>query len=219
MPFAGRPVNRKLLCAAAAGLCAAGCASSVTVDTDFPVPLVEPLPVRVGLVLDDELQQFEHFEEIPRQAKWTIHLGGANIAMLRPLFNTMFRETREVSESGFAQALSELDGIIRPTLQAFEFEVPTAGNRRDQFVEVWMQYNLELYDPSGELVIDWPVSGYGKAALSRNRERSLNRAAMVAMRDVGAAISTRFAQQPQVSYWLEERQNEAAVSVGARRNN
>jgi hypothetical protein len=30
------------------------------------------------------------------------------------------------------------------------------------------------------------------------------------MREVGATISTKFAEQPQVSYWLGEQQNESA---------
>jgi hypothetical protein len=213
--YAGRTWSRRLLITAAV-LCASGCGTSVTISTDFPPPLIEPLPVRVGLLLDDELQQFEHYEAIPRQSKWTIRLGNANVAFLTPLFENMFIATEHVTESTLAQALRNLDGVIRPSLQAFEFEVPSSANRRDQFVEVWMQYNLELFGPNGELVIDWPVSGYGRTALSRGAERSVNRAATIAMRDVGAAITTRFAQQPQVTHWLEERRNEAALPVGAR---
>lgn len=207
---------RRYLAITAAGFCAAGCASSsVTVSPNFPTPLIEPLPLRIGLILDDELRQYEHFEELPRQASWTIRLGDANIAFLAPLFDQMFRETSSVTESGFAQALGSLDGVIRPTLEAFEFEVPTSTDGNEQFVEVWMQYNLELYDRNGELVIDWPVSGYGKAAMGRSRERSLSDAATIAMRDVGAAILTRFTQQPQVTYWLEEIRNDSALSAGA----
>ncbi|HLF09736.1 MAG TPA: hypothetical protein VJA26_00860, partial [Gammaproteobacteria bacterium] len=80
----------------------------------------------------------------------------------------------------------------------------------------WMQYKLMLYEPDGELVADWPVSGYGKSELERDREGAVRKAAIVAMREVGATISTKFAQQPQVSYWLGERQNAAATSVDAR---
>lgn len=215
---AGRSLRRYLgryLVITAAALCAAGCASSaVTVSADFPTPLIEPLPLRVGLILDDELSQYEHFEDLPRQSTWTIRLGGANVALLAPLFDTMFVETRSVTESGFAQALGSLDGVIRPTLEAFEFEVPVGADRNEQFVEVWMQYNLELYDRNGELVINWPVSGYGKAALNRSREHTVSQATTIAMRDVGAAILTRFMEQPQVTFWLEEMRNDSALSAG-----
>jgi hypothetical protein len=47
---------------------------------------------------------------------------------------------------------SQLDGFLRPSLEAFEFDVPS-GSRRDQFVEVWIQYQLALYEPNGELIV------------------------------------------------------------------
>ncbi len=208
--------SRRLSAMAVVGLLLAGCgSSSVTVSPDFPTPLVEPLPLRVGLILDDELRQFEHFEELPRQSSWTIRLGDANVAFLTPIFETMFAETTSVTEASFAQALGGLDGVIRPKVDVFEFEVPFGRDSAEEFVEVWIQYSVELYDRSGELIIEWPVSGYGKAAISRGREQTLNRAATIAMRDAGAAIITRFTQQPQVSDWVVERTNDSTLSVGA----
>ncbi len=188
-----------------------GCTSVVTVEADFPVPLVEPLPVRVGLLFDEALTNYEYFEEIPQQATWTIYLGTANELMLNVLFDTMFLETRPVDQMPLTSTdLFRLDGVLWPQLEKFEFEVPII--KRDEFVEVWMQYRLRLYEPDGALVVEWPVSGYGKAELG-NREAALHQATVVAMREVGAAISTRFAEQPQVEYWLQERRNAAALSA------
>ena len=104
--------------------------------------------------------------------------------------------------------LYRLDGVLRPELEKFEFEVPIG--QRDEFVEVWMQYRLRLYEPDGALVTDWPVSGYGKAELGK-KEEALQQATIVAMREVGAVISTRFAEQPEIEYWLQERRNAAAL--------
>ena len=188
-----------------------GCTSVVTVEADFPVPLVEPLPVRVGLLFDEALTNYEYYEEIPQQATWTIYLGTANEFMLNGLFDTMFLETRPVDQIPLTSTdLFRLDGVLWPQLEKFEFEVPII--KRDEFVEVWMQYRLRLYEPDGALVVEWPVSGYGKAELG-NREAALQQATVVAMREVGAAISTRFAEQPQVEYWLQERRNAAALSA------
>ena len=186
-----------------------GCASVVTVEADFPTPLVETLPVRVGLLFDEALTTYEYFEKIPQQATWTIYLGAANEFMLGGLFETMFLETRAVSELPLTSTdLYRLDGVLRPELEIFEFDVPIG--QRDEFVEVWMQYRLKLYEPDGALVAEWPVSGYGKAELGK-KEESLQRATIVAMREVGAVISTRFAEQPEVEYWLQERRNAAAL--------
>jgi hypothetical protein len=186
--------------------CLAGCASQIEVEAEFPTPLVEALPVTVGIILDEALTQYEHFEEIPDQITWTISLGDANVQMLEQLFDTLFATTVRVDAIPPTDATIPLDGIIRPELERFEFEVPVRG--RDNFAEVWMQYQLRLYEPDGDLVIEWPVSGYGKSEIRRSRrEDSLNQAAIVAMREVGAAIATQFSTQPQVAYWLEERQN------------
>ena len=189
--------------------CVMGCASQVEVEAQFPTPLVEQLPVTIGIVLDEALTEYEHFEEIPEQITWTIRLGEANRAMLQQLLGTMFR-TVAVDTIPTADTGSGLDGVLKPELEKFEFEVPVRG--RDNFAEVWMQYRLKLFEPDGDLVTDWPVSGYGKAELG-NKERALNQATIVAMREVGAAISTRFAELPQVEYWLQERRNDTALSA------
>ena len=188
-----------------------GCASVVTVEATFPPPLIEQLPVRVGLIFDEGLTGYEYYEEIPQQATWTIHLGSANELFLGGLFETMFLETRTVDAVPLATTdLFRLDGVLKPELEKFEFEVPIG--RHDEFVEVWMLYRLNLYKPDGVLVAEWPVSGYGKAELGK-KEEALNRAVVVAMREVGATISTRFSEQPQVAYWLQERQDASALSA------
>lgn len=195
------------------GTSLAGCASVVTVEAEFPQPLIEKIPVRVGVLFDEALRNYEYYEEIPQQATWTIYIGNANELMLDRLFDTMFLETAQVESVTLASNdLFRLDGVLHPELEKFEFEVPVGGN--DEFVEVWMQYKLRLFEPDGELVTEWPVSGYGKAELG-NKEEALNRATVTAMREVGATISTRFIEQPGVEYWIQERQNEAALSAEA----
>ena len=197
-----------VLCAGALLL---GCSSEVVVESKFPTPLVETLPVRMGVIYSEELHNYIYTEELPEQSVWTIDLGDANLAMLEPLFNKMFRETREVSAVPTSAADGALDGVLEPNLAKFEFDVPVG--ERDKFVEVWMQYELTLYEPNGEKVVTWPVSGYGKSELGHNREEAVQRAAIVAMREVGATISTKFADQPQVSYWLGEKRNGTTASV------
>jgi hypothetical protein len=189
----------------------AGCSSQVIVESSFPSPLVEPLPVRMGILIPEELYDYIYTEEIPDQSLWTIALGDANVAMLEPLFTKMFRETHKVDAVPLAANDGLLDGVLQPTLEKFEFDVPVG--ERDKFVEVWMQYELTLFEPNGDTVVAWPVSGYGKSELGRDREDAVKRAAIVAMREVGATISTKFAQQPQVSTWLGEKQNGTSASV------
>ena len=187
--------------AVAAATCLAGCGGSqVIVESTFPTPLIEPLPVSMGIVIPDELYNFIYTEDIPDQSLWTIALGDANVAMLAPLFEGMFRDTTDLDSLALAAADATLDGVIEPKLEKFEFDVPTG--ERDEFVEVWLQYQITVYEPDGATVIQWPVSGYGKSELLRDAEDAVQRAAIVAMREAGATISTKFSEQPQIKQWL-----------------
>ena len=105
-----------------------------------------------------------------------------------------------------------LDGVIEPKLEKFECDVPTG--ERDKFVEVWLQYQISVYEPDGATVIQWPVSGYGKSELLKSAEDAVQRAAIVAMREAGATISTKFSEQPQVKEWLGGKDNAAPIIVG-----
>src|SRR5688572_17003781 len=197
--FADRSRPRWLILAA--GACLAGCGGSqVIVGPTFPTPLIEPLPVSMGIIIPDELYNFIYTEHIPDQSLWTIALGAANVAMLERLFKGMFPETRDVESLALVAGDRSLDGVIEPKLDKFEFDVPTG--ERDEFVEVWLQYEITVYEPDGGTVIQWPVSGYGKSELLRDAEDAVQRAAVVAMREAGATISTKFAEQPQIKEWL-----------------
>jgi hypothetical protein len=198
--------------AVAVGACLAACGSSeVIVESTFPTPLIEPLPLRMGIIIPDELYNYIYTEDIPDQSLWTIALGDANVALLEPLFKGMFRETQEVNAVPLS-AGDALDGVIEPKLEKFEFDVPIG--ERDEFVEVWLQYQITVYEPDGATVLQWPVSGYGKSELVRDQEDAVQRAAIVAMREAGATISTKFAEQPQIKDWLGGKGYGTAVTVG-----
>ncbi len=210
LPF-GDPVAKRWLALAAAVLLG-GCSTQVIVEAKFPTPLVEPLPVSVGILIPEELYNYIYTEDVPEQSLWTIALGDANVAMLQPLFKRMFRDTRSVDAVPAGGAPAGLDGVLKPTIAKFEFDVPVG--QRDKFVEVWIQYQLSLYDADGRSVIDWAVSGYGKSELMRNRQDAVQKAAIVAMREAGATISTKFADQPQVKSWLGEKGHATTPDAG-----
>lgn len=194
---------------AAAVLC--GCSASVPVEATFPQPLIEAISMRVGLLFDSELTSFEYEEQLPQSSKWSIQLGDANVAMFDPLFNSMFTYTRSVSDVTLAEGQRDsVDVIIKPLVDKFEFDIPSGPDSK--FVEVWVRYKLQVYQPDGKLVLDWPVVGYGKAETGRiSNEGSLHRAAVRALREVGANVATEFATQPELGPWLEGNRDEAQL--------
>lgn len=204
---AAKRSSLRIVGACVAALTLGGCASAVVIESEFPTPLIDTLPLAVGVFYEPELRDFIHAEALPRSATWTIDLGDANIAMLRPIYGTMFASTREIENlPPTASEAASVDAVLSSTLERFEFDVPRAT--RDEFVEVWLQYRLQLLDPGGILLIDWPVAGYGKAEIDGSEEAAVKRAAIIAMREAGARISTQFTMQQAVRDWLEEKFNE-----------
>ena len=195
----------------AAVLC--GCASSVPIEATFPKPLIEAVPMRVGVLFDNELTSFEYEEQLPQNSKWSIQLGDANVAMFDPLFNSMFAHTESVANVPLEESQwGTLDVIIKPLVDKFEFDVPSGSDAK--FVEVWVRYKLQVYQPDGKLVLDWPVVGYGKAETGLlNNQGSLHRAAVRALREVGANVATEFATQPELGQWLKENEDETQLSA------
>jgi len=166
----------------------------------------------MGILIPEELYNYIYTEQIRDESLWTIALGDANVAMFKPLFAKMFEETHNVDAVPLASNQYSLDGVLKPTIEKFEFDIPV--NEKNKFVEVWIQYQLSLFDPDGNMVTAWPVSGYGKHELGHSKEDAVQRAAIVAMREVGAAIATKFAQQPQIKNWLAEKQHGSTPDVG-----
>lgn len=196
--------GRGLWLAAAVALLA-GCASAARVEvaSQFPTPLVEPLPVRAAVYYEDALRQFAHSETIPQHSQWEFELGQASLSLFRPLFGALFQQVETLERAPQPGEVPHVDLIIAPRLERFEFDIPR--HRDSRFAEVWMQYRLFIYAPDGTPIAEWPVTGYGKSAASGTLPRAaLHDAAVRAMREAGATISVRFASQPDVRNWLQE---------------
>jgi hypothetical protein len=177
------------------GMCAA-CSGSVVVEESFPPPLVEKLPLRVALHYPAALSKYTYSEDAGSDRDWTVQLGTANVRMFDAVFSGLFPVTRRVSDiSTAAQEMPELDAIVSPLVDAFEFSLPSQS-ATDQYA-VWIRYNLNVYDRDGKLVVTWPVTAYGQSGTGGlSGEESMERATVLALRDAAAAIAVGFARQP-----------------------
>ncbi len=98
-----------------------------------------------------------------------------------------------------------VDGILVPSIEEVQFAIPdqTGG----EFYEVWIRYQLALFDADGQPLGEWPLIGYGKAN-QRNygtidqKTTGLNEATIWALRDAAALLSFQFRDQTQVKAWL-----------------
>jgi len=79
------------------------------------------------------------------------------------------------------------DALVEPTIEGFEFSVPNQS-KTDAFA-VWIRYRMQIFDSAGNSASTWTVSAYGKSQKEgMGGSRSLQRAAVLAMRDAAALI-------------------------------
>jgi len=168
-----------------------GCASSVKLVTPtIPSPLTNKIPISVGLRMPANFEHFVHEESVFGREEWTIDLGSSNAALFKQLFGHMFDRVTVVAATDDPE-LMDIDALVEPSIDAFEFSTPEQSNT-DAFA-VWIRYRLKVYDRAGTLVSNWPVSAYGKSqTTAMNKSDALQRAAVLAMRDAAALMIIKF---------------------------
>ena len=159
----------------------------------IPVPLINTLPMTVAVRLPDNFGNFTHEEEVLGREEWKIDLGSSNAVFFTQLFKYMFEDVRVLEPGQDPDSLS-FDALLEPSIDAFEFSVP-AQTKTDSFA-VWIRYRVKVYDRNGTLVLDAPVSAYGKAlTTTMGGSQALQAAAVLAMRDAAALMIMKFDEQ------------------------
>lgn len=175
----------------------AGCSQAVLVQADFPDPVVSPLPLAVGLKYPETLTGYVYTEEVPNDYAWTFDIGAANTSLFDSVFLHLFERTVRIDPGSDSPPPADLDAVIEPSLEAFEFSLPRQS-RTDQYA-VWIRYNLTVFRPGGEVIVSWPVSAYGQSdSRTFKANRSMELATIRAMRDAAATIALGFEKQPKI---------------------
>jgi hypothetical protein len=164
-----------------------GCASNVTVEIPkIPAPHIEKLPLDVALRIPAEFHNFVHEENVLGKESWTINLGSANATFFQQLFGYMFDNVIVLGPDDNALDHT-FDALIEPRIEGFEFSVPNQS-KTDAFA-VWIRYRMQIFDSLGNSAASWTVSAYGKSQKEgMGGSKSLQRAAILAMRDAAALI-------------------------------
>jgi len=165
----------------------AACAANVTVENPtIPKPHIDSLPMVVALRIPGEFHNFVHEENVLGKESWTINLGSANALFFEQLFGFMFDDVIILGPDDNALEHT-FDALVEPEIEGFEFSVPNQS-KTDAFA-VWIRYRIEVYDSAGNSASAWTVSAYGKSQKEGlGGSRSLQRAAVLAMRDAAALI-------------------------------
>lgn len=200
---------RTILLSAACTLLAS-CIHNLTVTGRVPTPLIESLPVSMGLIVPAEFSTHIHREKLPRGGgDWVIELGPLQDAFFTSLFDSVFQRVQRVSAPGCelvdASSVSGVacpNGYLRVTLLEYAFLPPELSGLK--FFSASTKYQLELMDAGGEVRDTWVVVGYGKnEGGGFQATDALNAASVEAIRDAGARVALEWPRQENVVTWLD----------------
>lgn len=187
----------------------AGCGpTNVVVTGEYPKPLTRKIPLDAGIILSPEFRQHVYSED--KRGELNIAIGKAQTELFLEIFEGMFQSAVEVESVEVSQA-KRLDLTIAPHLEDIQVALPR--DTRLEVFEFWVRYNIQVFDEQGQPVADWVMTCYGKTMdqFMESKEEAINQAAIVALRDAGAQLVTRFHRAPGVREWLQERLSSTGV--------
>ena len=190
------------------------------VEGNFPEPLLDPLPITMGVIYPPAFAQHEFFDEAKGRADsdWLVKTGEAQVAFWDILLNGLFQEVVHINSWETVQSEGDrIDGVLIPSIAELQYTVPTHTNVK--IYEIWMRYEFRLADIAAihqqedgalsfkpeDRLAQWPITAYGKTptAFLQSDEEAVNLAAVVALRDAGAHFITTFGRTPEVAAWLD----------------
>jgi len=185
-----------------------GCGpNKVVVQGNFPPPLIEPLPITLGVWFDDNFAKHEFFDEAKskRDSSWVVNTGEAQVQMWNALLAGMFAQVVHLKEQpGPGQSNPAIDAVLLPHVEELQYAIPAQTNIK--VYEIWLRYRFELVTTDGTPIAQWTMTSYGKTptALLQSDQEAVNLAAVMALRDAGANFATSFSRVPAVQDWLRE---------------
>jgi hypothetical protein len=179
-----------------------GCAATrLNTEAQLPPPLIDKLPVRVGIHYSKEFSEYVH-KETRSQIDYEVTLGPAHVTNLNWLLGAMFAEIVPVEDPTRVRDMRPpLLFVLEPKFEEYSFLTPkdVAG---EAFV-VTIRYLLTLYDGSGARVDAFTYTGYGREkARTLASKEPLAVATQRAMRDAGAKVAVELVDQDSVRLLL-----------------
>ena len=182
--------------------------AQVDVEGNFPAPLMEPLPLTIGIWYPEEFANHEFTETAKsrEESGWIVKTGEAQVQMWDTLFDGMFYQMVHMKgQPGPGQMNQVVDAVLVPHVEELQYAIPAHTNVK--VYEIWMRYRFEMKTTGGEPIAEWTMTSYGKTptAFMQSDEGAVNLAAVMALRDAGANFATNFTRVPEVQDWLQEK--------------
>jgi hypothetical protein len=186
----------------------AACSTNVVVSGDYPSALTKPLPDHVGLVLNNSFTQYTFKSEEEQDV--TMALGQSQSKLFDRVFTDIFanKSRLQTVTKQTATTPNPIDLMIVPSVEEVQLAMPF--ETRLNVFEVWIKYNVQVFNGDGEPIADWLMSAYGKTQTRflKSEEAALNQATTSALRDAGVRLIVGFKHIPEIRDWIEHQQKE-----------
>ena len=189
-------VRRRLVALAAVAAAFAGCTTQFEAESSIPTPLVEKIPVVVGVYLSPEFRT-RVYNEDREGGDYNISIGKAQSEGFMRLMDALFEQAIPVdAPDAGARTDPRIRGVIEPVLEDFAFVTPSDSGSGAYAVS--LRYKVTGYRPDGQVVDSWTFTGYGAAkneGLLPSGDEALRKAVRLALRDAGAKLATELRDQ------------------------
>jgi hypothetical protein len=190
----------------------------VVVEGAFPTPLIDPMPVSVGILFTQEFREHELIDDATGRGEvsWRVSTGSAQVDFWSTLFPAFFQNVVFINSYEDLETY-DVDAVLIPEVSEVQYAIPLYTSVK--VYEIWMRYQLSLVEPEQIMDTDnktinlenmqafaeWPLTAYGKTptAFMQSDVDAVNLAAVMALRDAGANFITSFARVPGVMDWIE----------------
>ena len=183
-----------------------GSCSATTIDISgtYPAPLVQKLPLTVGVIYDNAFTNHSYIEinDNTGDDQYIINSGASQVALFNTMLPAVFEEVVRLDNMDSASNFAELDAVLVPAIE--EFQVGLPQKTRLNVYEIWVKYNMRLARANGDYIADWVMTAYGKSPEEtfQSVDAGVNDAANVALRDLAASFALGFSNIPEVNEWL-----------------
>jgi len=207
-------------------------ANQVVVQSQFPKPVLDPLPVKVGVFLSEEFKTHTFVDDPAERTErsWVVETGAAQVTLWQSILTHLFEqvvyldalpenldEEEDVGSTESSAELPRIDAILIPTIADLQYAIPAQTNSK--VYEIWLKYDVTLNNPDMSPISEWSMTAYGKTpeAFMLGAQEAVEAAAVVALRDAGANFAVNFPKVPAVQTWLQKNRIDAEpVSSGGK---
>jgi len=169
-----------------------GCAKVILrPEGELPRPLIVKTPAKVGVVITPETGNYVH-KESRASVDYEAQLGDSHKQIVGEIFRAEFTDAKMFDSIDAARLEPGLHAIFEPRIEQFSFA--NAKETGGIYCAVTIRYQIRIYAPTGELVDNLTLTGYGSGPAPKigNGEEELAIAGYAAMRDAAAKFLTQF---------------------------